>query len=357
LSAIQTYRWVFLYWMPYDNNLSIFAKPILDQLTRGVNAPEVAVVVEADGIDSSHLTRFLIACDGTTTTVLETTNSADIATFEEYLTWARTQFHADHWVLVFLGHGGRLDQISPDDHPDPGSAQNRQWLSIQDLSEAIQRFNSAIGSAIELLFLQNCCKGTLEAHYMFHDVARYTMASQTVLGAPNYYYEQVLQFVAEHADVDGGELAAKIMEFERMDMYNGYVVTNNKVFCELPDYFNPLLQSILGAKIDNVGSTDVELTNPYVYAGDQLVDVIRLLDTIATRTSADAQLAADFHTFVRTKLIYKYQQSPQSQYPQLTGLSMLWPTSRDQFDKYRYLPIFADLKLAPLFEALIFDRG
>ena len=44
------------------------------------------------------------------------------------------------------------------------------------------------GAEVELLFLQQCGKGTLENYYSFKDAAKVVMGSQTNVGAPNSYY-------------------------------------------------------------------------------------------------------------------------------------------------------------------------
>jgi hypothetical protein len=42
MSEKQNYDWIFLYWMPYDNNLSVFGIPILDMLSKGVQSSNIS---------------------------------------------------------------------------------------------------------------------------------------------------------------------------------------------------------------------------------------------------------------------------------------------------------------------------
>ena len=41
------HRWVVLYWMPYDNDLSSFGEPIIEMLARGTKNSEAVVVVQS----------------------------------------------------------------------------------------------------------------------------------------------------------------------------------------------------------------------------------------------------------------------------------------------------------------------
>ncbi len=39
----KVYDWIFLYWMPYDNNLSEFSTPVLGMLAKGVQSDNILV--------------------------------------------------------------------------------------------------------------------------------------------------------------------------------------------------------------------------------------------------------------------------------------------------------------------------
>ena len=71
---------------------------------------------------------------------------------------------------------------------------NPRWMNIHDVANIISDFRK--DNQVDLIFLQNCCKGTLEANYTFRNCTEYILSSQTVLGAPNYYYDR--RFVHYH---------------------------------------------------------------------------------------------------------------------------------------------------------------
>jgi hypothetical protein len=111
------YDWILLYWMPYDNNLSYLGLPIIRMLAKGVQSDNILVVVESDLSEAEQLSRNIITKSNVITEKLETGNSASEQVFAEYLNWAKANFKAKKWAIIFLGHGGRLDEVSPDENP------------------------------------------------------------------------------------------------------------------------------------------------------------------------------------------------------------------------------------------------
>jgi hypothetical protein len=68
-----------------------------------------------------NLSRHIISRGNLNTKKLDSTNSASEKVFTEYLNWAQSQYQAKKWAIAILGHGGTLDEISPDDYPNSGS--------------------------------------------------------------------------------------------------------------------------------------------------------------------------------------------------------------------------------------------
>ncbi|NVM53856.1 MAG: hypothetical protein HWN66_09155 [Candidatus Helarchaeota archaeon] len=354
MSETKIYDWILLYWMPYDNNLSPFRSTILKMLAKGVQSENILVLVQSDIFKQDPLSRSIITKDNVDTQQLNATNSASEEIFAEYLNWTKAQFSGKKWAIIFLGHGGNLDEISPDVHPVPDSSAGTQWMNIEKLNKVILDFNKKIDGQIELIFLQNCCKGTIEAHYTFRHAAKYTLSSQTPLGAPNFYYESLLQFLGQHPAISGSELTEKIMEFEDSGMYNSYTVTNNAAVCNLPLKINPLIESILSSNIKNIQISELSGKSwSYLYMDDRFADVISFFKWVVTQSSTDHQKLDVFINFLTKEMIHKFQESPKTKYPNLTGLSLCIPSSKKQLDKYKYLKVFSDLKLVELFDPIL----
>ena len=347
----QHYDWIILYWMPYDNDLSPLGDPILQMLARGVQNDNILVVVQCDFLGAKSLSRRIITKGKVEVQQLNTANSASEQAFAEYLSWANSRFVANKWAIAFLGHGGHLDKISPGVYT--GTVQlETQWMNIKKVSDAITNFHKEINSRVELFFFQNCNKGTIEAHYTFRDVANYTLSSQKLLGAPNYYYESLLQFVGGNSEINGGQLAEKIIEFERSDMYRSYTVTDNRYVRELPAKLNPLIDQITSSKLKALNRKELKF---YTYQDEDFIDVVLLIKAIANQASETKKNCDEFVDFFKSSIIYKYQQNPDRVNSELSGLGLFLPRRKLDLQKYRYLPVFSDLKLVELFNTILFE--
>ncbi len=313
-------------------------------------------MVQSDFPGEKQLSRRVIKKDSVDVQLVNTGDSADEQIFAEYLDWARSQFKAKKWAIVFLGHGGSLDEISPDNNHQPGLTTSIKWMSYKNLKNVIYQFNQRVNNRLELLFFQNCYKGTIETHYTFQDVSKYTLSSQLLLGAPNFYYELLFEFLGKHPQIDGGQLAAKIMEFERDDMYNSYTVTNNSYIKQLPKVLNPLIDAIAADKPNKVQLNELNI-RPYM--NEQFVDIIELFQKICISSPQTQKLYQSFADFIQTKIIYKYKGGG-SLYPafdrptNLCGLNIWLPLDQKQLEKYGYLQVFTDVKLIKLYNAVLF---
>jgi hypothetical protein len=210
--------WACLYYMPYANSLTSCSADILEGLHNGFRLgscsinkrAEVAVAVQSKARGNTHMTRHVWQDNVSKqqTQVPDSLASSSIVTFEQFLEWASNTFpSALNFTLTILGHGGRVHQVSPDEDPGYGGvdADGLQWMDIADIGPALARFNARVTDRLRLVFLQNCCKSTIEvlSFLQANGLSLYVMASQTVLGAPNTYYAPLIQSLFTQPDCSG----------------------------------------------------------------------------------------------------------------------------------------------------------
>jgi len=191
LPGANVFEWVFVYYMSYDNDLSSYGEVILSDLRKGLSNSKVAVVVQADFIDSKGMKRIgLYHADGKTyrkETILRSEDSADEAELRKYLKWVRKKWIAKNYCIVFLNHGGKLNQMCKDTKPFRNRNKNRQfssgkWLDASEAAKIVADFNQQVDCRVRLLFLQQCGRATIQNLYNFADAAEYIMASPVVVG-------------------------------------------------------------------------------------------------------------------------------------------------------------------------------
>lgn len=347
----RDFKWVFIYWMPYDNDLWVYGDEIIHMLTRGTQGyPNILVTVQADIHGDEYLSRHTIINGEISTETLSVSNSADESVFAEFLHWNNTQFSANNWAIIFLGHGGQLDRISPDLATGSKEQNGVQWMSIHKIRDIIHKFQQDIGQQVEILFLQNCFKGTIETHYTLRNVAKFTLSSPVLVGAPNRYYEDALQFVGNNPTVDGLALAQTIMEAEQDYMYHIYAVTENQYLHSLPSQLDPVIEALLASKSCNI---DLDALNQFEYSDEKYVDVLEFFELVARQSRLARTPFAAFKAYWTGSLMRKVQYSPRSKYPELCGLMMLLPSTKADLDRYGFLPIYQDTKLLNLFRAIL----
>jgi hypothetical protein len=274
---------------------------------------------------------------------------------------------------VFLGHGGRLVEISPDEHSTYGSVSENRWMNVQKLSNILVNFKRAVDDRLDLIFFQNCNKGNIEVLYTFRDAAKYTLSSQLRLGAPNYYYESLLHYLGHHPQINGGKLGEKIMEFEQRDMYHSLTVTNNHYFQKLPEKINPVIDAILASDLEAVitfvnselNSNRHHVSNRryefYSYYGEKFVDLVDFFQKINAISGSPVNKYKELVDFLKNSLIQKVHQNGEllssitrPKYQNYSGIGLFLPTSRQHLEAYRYLPVYSDLRLVSLFKAILF---
>lgn len=351
------HKWVVLYWMPYDNDLSNFGEPIIEMLGRGSNNPETAVVVQSDYYGDAQMRRRLLVNRNIVEMSLTEKDSSDADVFSEYLDWANQSFEADHWIIIVVGHGGKINEVSPDDH---GSFYGqRTWMGVDEFTREVRSFNRAIGEKVELLFFQNCHKSMVEVVYEARDCARYTLASQLLLGAPNYYYEGFLTKLSEPL-ASGYEAAMAIMDSERSDMYHTLTLVDNYSIVSLPDKLSRLLKQMLN---EGYPVFDIADLPTYYYFSERHCDLITLLDHLVKGSAHGQREFSEFSMFLKSSVISAYRtggefysknyRSSADLEDGLCGLGLYFPESRQDIARYSSLALYQAVDLLGMYEALL----
>lgn len=334
------YEWVLLYWMPYDNDLSPWEEAILGMLARGASGRRALVAVQSDSASREGLLRSVMVEGKVTREELGGKDSSSAVALDAFLQWARSHYKAERWAMVFLGHGGRLDSISPDldsGHP--------RWMNVKDISQSLTRFDEAIDGRLELLFLQNCFKGTIEALFEFRNAARYTLSSQALVGVPNYYYEPLLQSLSEAPAGDGAALAELIMGFEKPDMFEAYTLTDNSVFARVPPAMNRMIES-MGAS--DAEPTVLDVADVMPYGEDVFVDLVGLVKRLAESSRVDPVAAEALLALIQGSLIRGIRTNNERNASRFRGLNLWLPRSSSQNEAYPDLDIWSHIKLREL---------
>jgi hypothetical protein len=346
--------WAFVYYMSYDNNLEGCGRPILDMLGKGVTSPNIVVTCQADFTDEDGMRRYVLTKDGERVDPVAGEGSAEEETLREYLDWARRTYPAKKVALVFLDHGGRLGQMSNDDNP--GREGGQTWLEVEETSRVIADYRAAVreaGGEVELLFLQQCGKGTLENYYAFRDGARVVMGSQTNVGAPNYYYTETLRWAAAHAEADGVALAERLRENEPPNMFTTYTAYRASALEELPARLEPLLAPLLAKETVALPAGVRPCFD--MPPDEMMIDGFALLGALYDSNGLEKAPLDAFTAWAREELICGHRVSPGRTRTASSwcGFSIYLPRSQRALRRYDHYAIYGATQLDELMGRLL----
>jgi hypothetical protein len=345
------HKWVILYWMPYDNDLSRFGEPIIQMLKQAVHSADVAVVVQSDYWGDRTMRRRQIREGEIDEASLTEEDSSNASNLSAYLDWAYQTFDADRWAIVIVGHGGKIDEISPDDHQIIDS--KRTWMKIDQLAVAVGQFNQKTGDRVELLFFQNCTKATLEVIYETRCCARYTLASQFVLGAPNYYYSGFFHHLQE-SGLGGKEAATAIMNAEQPNMYGTLTLIDNQAVDLIPDRFSKLFNIAFEDYQDDI---DVSSIITYRYAGERQCDFLSFIEAFLAQGSYSDRAVLEFTNFLSRSVILAHKTDGELysnlNFDKLCGLGLYFPESGREIGRYRSLALSRAIDLDRLYRKIL----
>jgi hypothetical protein len=344
-AAPPPYDWGVAYYMSYDNNLDGNGPKIIRQIRRGVTSPRTVAAVQADFRDPGGMHRYTITSAGMDETRLVSDDSADEDEAIAYLDWFVQTFRCKRYIVVFMDHGGRLDQMCLDDHPD---TKGKHWMSGRVLGAKLRQFKERVPGRWELLFLQQCGRGSLENLYSFRGTADFVLSSPLTISAPQSYFTALHQWLGETPEATGEEVAARISAVE--EGYTVYTCVRTAKLEELPRRLDVALEPFVSC--EKLSAPD---RPPVIYHSDGLVDLKVYLERLARGNRAGGSEVTAFWKWVRDELCaeVRFHKKKAKTAERLCGLSFYVPATQEEAERYRQLDLYKDSRLAELWKKLV----
>jgi len=270
--------WLLVYWLPYDGDLAWAAPEVLGALERA-DAPgsgRVEVIAQVDLPGDAGMTRVRLGPKGRRDWALGPAHdgSSRVEELASLLDWVARSTDARRVMIAILGHAGHLEQLSPDDasKSPEGDGSPPTWMRIDELAPVLESFRARLRGEVELLFLQECAKASVEVAYELRGAARYLLASQALLGAPNHYYGGAVGALRAVPATDGAGLAEGIAASERPDMFVSLSLVDLGGLAGLPD----LVDAAAAESSDPFPAPELE-RRVFLNGGDVFVDAQGLL--------------------------------------------------------------------------------
>ncbi|MBI5514783.1 MAG: hypothetical protein HY909_13490 [Deltaproteobacteria bacterium] len=353
--------WHFVYVMPYDNDLDRCAGPITQALRRGARHPSVAVSVLYDGVAQDGLRELSFRGREERSRRIDTEDGADAAQVASFLDRVTRDRPARRYVLVFLDHGGAMDQLGYDERParaDGGSAP--RWLSARGVGEALRRWRSRrqlAGEAVPLVFLQQCGRASIETLVNFRRTGERLLASQRDLGACNTYYEALLAFASAHPDATGRDLAEVIFEADRNS--RSLTLVRTQALEGIVPRVDAFAREVLSGGRTPGPSSVAGIAPCFSFGISQNYDLLQVVRAVATASGGRAPLLAEaLERFVQEDLVERHhRRSDDLESAGWCGVSTHLPALAGLLDLYSLQPLYQETRWGELARALSANEG
>ncbi len=287
----RDFDWIVACYMSYDNSLHSFGSTIINELYKGLQNDRVLVSVLGDFADNYGLRRIQMT-DGyyKEDVITATDNSADPNVVRDYFQWLSSEFNAKKYVISFLNCGGRVNQMnldcSPGEETEP-LEMSHGWLDPKDVGKILANFHND-SMDIELLFLQQPGRGSIENLYCFRDSADYIVATTLGIDAPNAYYKKTIGELCQSPaeTTTGADVAELIMRHEKDDQFHNYICYDTAVFPELIVKMRNYARLWPKGRRGNAGAA-LSIEPDLIVAEERVYDIVKLLENDDRRQARD----------------------------------------------------------------------
>lgn len=337
----KNFSWLFIYYMPYDNNLSEFGSGIVQEMKAGLQNDSIAIVIQADFMDTIPSQRILITKDSIYYFECSIENFSSPDSYRQYLSWVRTNFEFHHSALVFLDHGGRLNEICLDENPE------NSYLKTDSLKKIIFNFNQTNLKQPEFIFLQVCAKSVLEPLYDFSGLTPYTVCSQNTLGAPNHYYTGFFEFLSENTTISVKKLISKIPAYETNDMYYSYTLIDNSKWDLFLFSFNKWIKSLGNFQIES------DKINSIKYMDETHWDLVSFIHLTPKGSKKEQERRIELMKQLDSLILLHAINPVHDQMEKYAGLSIL-ALNHSAYEQFKTMAVYQQLNLFKLREKMTF---
>lgn len=264
-------------------------------------------------------------------------NMSDRTTLESFLSFIKSDYPADHNMLVFWDHGGGpLYGVCFDMNADANMSDS---LSLNDISKALASvYGNSPNKAFDIIGFDACLMNSIEVLSMLSPYADYAVASQEVEPALGWYYTGFLGALARNPKISAEALgiAACDAYFEDLETYDladnaTLALLDLRNIGLLQGAFSEFNKEILSGALDSAafkarfGQT-VEKSSSYSKSGGS--DLLDLGD-LARRLSGKVSSAEALLRAIDDCVVYKREGKYKSD---ASGMSCFYPFGYSEWE-------------------------
>ena len=354
-TPVARFDWGVAYYLSYDNNLGPAMPVVVKAIRDGIKSDNVVAGVQVDLPGPGGMQRGAITSTGSKLEKVTSDDSANEDQAIAFLDWFVQKYPCKHYVFAFLDHGGDLDEMCLDLEPETAG---KFYMSGRVLGEKLRKFKATLPVGhLELLFFQQCGRGSLENLYSFRGIADYVLLSPLPVGTPNTYYTPLSLWLGKNPDSTGKAVADTIATEDRD--FTVYTCVKSASIDDLPEKLNTALKPFLAAPDLKIPErTPAAYTNPDTRESTR--DARRWLSDLATiNASREGRASIDtFQKWVDEELIVKrwFKKDHADLEQSFCGLTLFVPANHAEAVKYKALGLYAASAIGELWLKLFDDK-
>jgi hypothetical protein len=213
LAKVPKKAWTALVYLDADNDLDDLAHIDLNELISVGSTDQVDVLVL---VDRRYEPAYLyMVCKGSLKELTnfelngKEVNMGNPETLRSFVKYGFKCFPAERTVLFFWDHGGPLTGVAMDEHPDTTGAGAPDWLSHQEIIQALKDFK------IDVLATDECLIGQIEVAYEYLVNGLqidYLIGDEGYMGYRGFPYDAILSHLVANPQMSSRDLALVIIE-------------------------------------------------------------------------------------------------------------------------------------------------
>lgn len=343
-------QWTYMVYMGADNNLSDAGIGDIAEMAKVGSDSNVAIVLQAEfsqyysGSSVPSDTRRVLVPAGTENDVLSASTSignvdmGSPATLTAFITWATTNYPAQHYALVIWDHGAGWKDRSPQATSSlfRGAVQDQTsgtFMSLPDLAKGVRDANVHL----DIINFDACLMAMYEVAYEFKGLVDYMVFSEETEPGEGDPYDTILGNLTGTPSMSANQLASTIV-----NRYDDFYAINNRgattksaVDMSQIDLLDTKILALAKALTSDPGSSSVVLaaqnnTQHYEYTSNHdIYDFASYLNAPSSTAAAGVKTAASEVMTVVNTMVIANRTNPDGDSSTNHGLAIYLPTANE----------------------------
>ena len=210
---VEGNQWTIMIYLDADNDLGSWANLDIKEMMEIGSTENISLIMQVDG---RNVTTKRYKVEKGSLTLLADLGELDMAngeTLRAFISDTISGYPAEHYALIIWDHGQgwKGTAATKSIFNDYDNGRFNTYLSNYYIARALSDARSETGVKLDLLGIDACNMSVIEAAYEFRDAADILVASQELVSAYGWDYDDLFLRLSRHPDQTPAELAKNMV--------------------------------------------------------------------------------------------------------------------------------------------------